>query len=117
MVKGSAAEKDGNSQSHIGRKGAAGEKEFELAKKGDAKSHFDITSLPGCRLLSEREKKLCSSMRLRPTQYVTLKTLILKVSCVCLWYSDKRIVLIGLVFVGPWPKQKGRDEQVLTREC
>ena len=40
---------------------------------------FDINSLPGCRLLSEREKKLCASIKLRPTQYVTLKTLILKV--------------------------------------
>jgi len=42
------------------------------------KSDFDISSLPGCRLLSDREKKLCTSMRLRPSQYITLKTLILK---------------------------------------
>jgi len=47
-----------------------------MARKND--NGFDIESLPCCRLLSIKEKKLCSLLRLRPTHYVTLKTLILK---------------------------------------
>ncbi|CAG2158354.1 unnamed protein product [Oppiella nova] len=52
----------------------------ELAPKlvNNQKNEFDVSSLPGCRLLSDREKKLCSTVKLRPSQYITLKTLILK---------------------------------------
>jgi len=74
--KGSSVRKDANSNaSHCGRKGSV---EDTSRAKGDSKEDFDITSLPGCRLLSNQEKKLCASARLRPTQYVTFKTLILK---------------------------------------
>ena len=45
-----------------------------------SKSKFEVSSMPGARLLSIRERKLCISLKLRPTQYITLKTLILKVS-------------------------------------
>jgi len=44
------------------------------------KSKFEVSTMPGARLLSVRERKLCNSIKLRPTQYITLKTLILKVS-------------------------------------
>lgn len=41
---------------------------------------FDINSMPSSRLLSEREKKLCASMKLRPSHYISIKGLILKVT-------------------------------------
>lgn len=80
--KGGAEAKDATDSnvSHTAKKGAGRDHQQDINRKNDCKEDFDITSLPGCRLLSEREKKLCSSVRLRPTQYITLKTLILKVT-------------------------------------
>jgi hypothetical protein len=81
--KGSVGAEDLNiSVSHTAKKGATKESSELTHSKNDAKikNDFDISSLPGCRLLSDREKKLCTSMRLRPSQYITLKTLILKVN-------------------------------------
>jgi hypothetical protein len=81
--RGSVGAKDLNiSVSHAAKKGATKESsELTHNKNGTKiKNDFDISSLPGCRLLSDREKKLCTSMRLRPSQYITLKTLILKVN-------------------------------------
>jgi len=43
-------------------------------------SDFDVSSMPASRLLSPNEKKLCASLRLKPSQYIHLKTLIIKVS-------------------------------------
>src|ERR1700734_3916271 len=90
MAKANAKEREAtNSTSTItGRKGQGGSQSTSqmdqsntsaggMARKND--NGFDIESLPCCRLLSIKEKKLCSLLRLRPTHYVTLKTLILKV--------------------------------------
>lgn len=41
---------------------------------------FDVYSMPSSRLLSEQEKRFCNTIKLRPSQYLNLKTLILKVS-------------------------------------
>lgn len=38
----------------------------------------DILAMPGGDLLSERERKLCSSMGLKPANYATIKTCIIK---------------------------------------
>lgn len=40
---------------------------------------FDVYSMPSSRLLSEQEKRFCNTIKLRPSQYFSLKTLILKV--------------------------------------
>lgn len=40
---------------------------------------YDQTPLPCWRLLCESEKRLCKSLSLRPSQYISLKTMILKV--------------------------------------
>ena len=40
---------------------------------------LDISSMPAARLLSPGEKKLCSSIRLTPSQYISLKGLMIKV--------------------------------------
>lgn len=47
--------------------------------KLDTFEEFDVSNEPAARLISEREKKLCNSIRLKPMQYITLKTLLLKV--------------------------------------
>lgn len=44
-----------------------------------SKDKFDVYSMPSTRLLSEHEKKFCNTIKLRPSQYLNLKTLILKV--------------------------------------
>lgn len=38
--------------------------------------------MPASRLLSPKEKKLCAQLRLKPSQYITLKTLIIKASVI-----------------------------------
>ena len=43
---------------------------------------FDVYSLPSTRLLSDQEKKFCNTIKLRPSQYLNLKTIILKVRIV-----------------------------------
>lgn len=44
-----------------------------------AKDEFDISSMPASRLLNPKEKKLCTQLRLKPSQYISIKTLMLKV--------------------------------------
>lgn len=41
---------------------------------------FDINSMPSARLLSEKEKRICTSLRLTPSQYIAIKGLMIKVS-------------------------------------
>lgn len=41
---------------------------------------FDVNSMPSARLLSEQEKRLCSYLRLTPSQYISIKGLMIKVS-------------------------------------
>ncbi|KAI1288313.1 Transcriptional adapter 2-beta [Halotydeus destructor] len=41
---------------------------------------FDVNSMPASRLLSVKEKSLCSSLRFKPSQYITYKTLLIKES-------------------------------------
>lgn len=45
----------------------------------NSKDKFDVYSMPSTRLLSDQERKFCNTIKLRPSQYVNLKTLILKV--------------------------------------
>lgn len=45
-----------------------------------SKDKFDVYSMPSTRLLSDQEKKFCNTIKLRPSQYLNLKTMILKVS-------------------------------------
>lgn len=40
---------------------------------------FDINSMPSARLLSDQEKRLCTSLRLTPSQYISIKGLMIKV--------------------------------------
>lgn len=47
----------------------------------NSKDKFDVYSMPSTRLLSDQEKKFCNTIKLRPSQYLNLKTLILKVCC------------------------------------
>ncbi|RWS27621.1 transcriptional adapter 2-beta-like protein [Leptotrombidium deliense] len=49
----------------------------KLSSLSFTKQKSDPSYFPS-RLLSEREKKLCTSLKLKPSQYITLKTLILK---------------------------------------
>ena len=46
----------------------------------NSKDKFDVYSMPSTRLLSEQEKSFCNKTKLRPSQYLNLKTLILKVA-------------------------------------
>lgn len=49
---------------------------------------FDISSMPAARLLSPGEKKLCISLRMTPSQYISIKGLMIKVRSACLvWLS------------------------------
>lgn len=40
---------------------------------------FDVNSMPSARLLSEQEKHLCSTLRLTPSQYISIKGLMIRV--------------------------------------
>lgn len=51
----------------------------DLANLNKSKGKFDVYSMPSTRLLSDQEKKFCNTIKLRPSQYLNLKTLILKV--------------------------------------
>lgn len=46
----------------------------------NSRDKFDVYSMPSTRLLSEQEKSFCNKTKLRPSQYLNLKTLILKVA-------------------------------------
>ncbi|KAG9510279.1 Transcriptional adapter 2-beta, partial [Fragariocoptes setiger] len=52
----------------------------KISSKVTRQSTSDLksASLPSWRILSESEKKLCKSMNLKPSQYISLKALILK---------------------------------------
>lgn len=65
-----------------------------LVAKGDTESagdlpsiqakclkEFDINSMPSARLLSDQEKRICTTLRLTPSQYIAIKGLMIKVSC------------------------------------
>ena len=58
---------------------AAEHTNYELASLKNSKDKFDVYSMPSTRLLSEQEKSFCNKTKLRPSQYLNLKTLILKV--------------------------------------
>jgi hypothetical protein len=60
----------------------------------NSKDKFDVYSMPSIRLLSDQEKKFCNTIKLRPSQYLNLKTLILKVSFVIFRFTyDKSIYI------------------------
>lgn len=40
---------------------------------------FDINSMPSARLLSDQEKRICTTLRLTPSQYIAIKGLMIKV--------------------------------------
>jgi len=39
---------------------------------------FDVNSMPSARLLSDQEKRLCSTLRLTPSQYISIKGLMIR---------------------------------------
>lgn len=49
---------------------------------------FDINSMPSARLLSDQEKRLCTSLRLTPSQYISIKGLMIKV---CFFFSSCKL--------------------------
>lgn len=50
----------------------------EGAESGGEVNHPDISTLPGYHLLSQYEIKLCSSLNLKPSQYMTQKAILLR---------------------------------------
>jgi len=54
------------------------EQSHELNEDKIENKKRDLSSLPGYELLSERERKLCCSLSLKPSHYITFKTVLLK---------------------------------------